>query len=160
MKIKKIITTLSLSAFLLSGLAVPTFAAESKPADSKTKAIQASILQDAISRASNLKASDSKSSTLKLAGTSVSSTATGYRSANTSLPGSDLWTHALKEGDNNYYWAYSYYYNSAHSHYSTATLNNGAIARDAKLAGDTSAADSDSYQSPFAFKVTAGIGDL
>ena len=159
MKIKKLITTLSLSAFLLSGLAVPTFAAESKSVDSKIKAMQALNLKDAVLKAANLK---EQSKPLKsLLGSSrnyVSTAGTERISDHTSLPGTDLWTHALQEGDNNYYWGYSYYYNNNHQHYAIATLN-GEAADDTKLSGDTAHADSDSFQNPRNFKAIAGIGE-
>lgn len=164
MKMKKLITTFALSAVILSGFSLPTFAADlqtaGKPADAKTKAVQASILNDAILKAETLNKTPLKAA-LSLNRNRIGEvywTQTGHQSSGTSLNsnGHDLWTRELKEGDNNYYWAYSYYYNSDNNHYSTATLNNGGIARDTKLAGDTSHADSDSYQSPFKYRVTAG----
>lgn len=169
MKMKKLITTFALSAVMLSGLSIPTFAADlnnqGKPADAKTKAIQASILKDTTLKGQALSKSPLKFShslsTNSLLGASGSVYWTDTQRAVTTTRlnsnGHDLWSRELKEGENNYYWAYSYYYNSDNAHYSTATLNRGAIARDHAVAGKTSAADSDSYQSPFAYKVTAGL---
>lgn len=165
MKIKKLIATLALSATILSGFSTTIFAADSKtsglPADSETKAVQASILKEAILKAETLNESPLKSSlSLKAAnGREVYWTQTGPVSSGTSLNsnGHDLWTRGLQEGSNNYYFGYSYYYNSESSHYSTATLNNSSTIRGNALPGDTSVANSNSFQSPFNYRVTAGL---
>jgi hypothetical protein len=79
------------------------------------------------------------------------------QSARTSLAGSDLWTRGLYNGNNGYYFAYSYYFNGVYNHRSEAKFN-GETKGLSAYAGSTSSPETSSYNTISGYSVSCFLG--
>lgn len=83
----------------------------------------------------------------------VTSYDTSPQSSRTALAGSDCWTRGLYNGNNGWYFAYSYYQNYSYRSYAKASLNGETVYR-TNVIGYTACATTSSYQTTSGFAVS------